>query len=396
MNTLYRPKLAFAALLFAGICLPFAAVAQETPAPESTLKAVLLDLNNSVAATSNLGLEIDAAGPALRSQLDLSEDQAIVVTGVIPESPADAAGVKVNDVLLTLADKPVGSVDTLRESLTKISEGWKEAKEEQALASLELLRAGRKTVVTLAPRSSAMRLALAATFAQVGQGSQKYWIGVGVSEIDVPLRAQLNLPADQGLVVTEVYPDFAGEKAGLKVHDVLLELQDKSLTSTDVLREKVQELGAANQSATIKLLRGGKPATLTITPVEKNLQLGYLKTADAELLKAYQAQIHQLANQRDLSTFILTPGISTAGDWKNHIQWYGTDARLNQAQNALLWSINAVPSTVPLAVATTQQPDQPVVTAAEVKELLSAIQKLTQKVESLEQAVKKSSETPQK
>jgi hypothetical protein len=49
-------------------------------------------------------------------------------------------------------------------------------------------------------------------------------LGARVEPPSATLAEQLDLPKDQGLVLREVMPDSAADKAGLKTHDILLEL----------------------------------------------------------------------------------------------------------------------------------------------------------------------------
>ena len=64
-----------------------------------------------------------------------------------------------------------------------------------------------------------------ATFAATGE----YWLGVECLPVMPALRAQLNLPEKQGLLVAAVMPDSPAAKAGIKQHDVLLRVGEKPL-----------------------------------------------------------------------------------------------------------------------------------------------------------------------
>jgi hypothetical protein len=97
-----------------------------------------------------------------------------------------------------------------------------------------------------------------------------FYIGVAVAPPDDTLRAHLDLPAGAGLVATEIVPDSPAAKVGVKTHDILLELGDKPLDSPETLVAQVQAAG--NKATTLKLLRAGKPSTLTITPEPRKVE----------------------------------------------------------------------------------------------------------------------------
>jgi beta-lactamase regulating signal transducer with metallopeptidase domain len=84
-------------------------------------------------------------------------------------------------------------------------------------------------------------------------------------EIDLPgaiLADQLNLPKDQGVVIQRVLPKSPAEKAGLKVGDVLLEINNVAVPA-DLQRfpKIVQEL-PADQAIDVVVIRKGKRRVL--------------------------------------------------------------------------------------------------------------------------------------
>lgn len=64
-----------------------------------------------------LGLRAEAASSALRAQLGLDEEEGIVVVDVVQDGPADQADLRVNDILLKLEGKPLGSPKDLEDAL---------------------------------------------------------------------------------------------------------------------------------------------------------------------------------------------------------------------------------------------------------------------------------------
>jgi hypothetical protein len=87
-------------------------------------------------------------------------------------------------------------------------------------------------------------------------------LGAFVQKPDETLVEQLDLPKDQGLVLTDVTPDSAAAKAGLKAHDVLLELNGKAVSSD--VGEFVKQLNAikADEAVDAVVLRKGKKETV--------------------------------------------------------------------------------------------------------------------------------------
>ncbi len=74
----------------------------------------------------------------------------------------------------------------------------------------------------------------------------------------------LDLPKDQGLVVRNVAPESRAAKAKIQNNDILLELNEKPLSKLEDLPHMLADLG--EKAVTIKLLRAGKPMTVTVEP----------------------------------------------------------------------------------------------------------------------------------
>jgi hypothetical protein len=89
-----------------------------------------------------LGLECRPAPGLVREQLNLPEGQGLVVEITAPDSPADKAGLKRHDILLTANDKPLGEVRQLIE-LAQASEG--------NAITFKVLRGGKEVSISVTP-----------------------------------------------------------------------------------------------------------------------------------------------------------------------------------------------------------------------------------------------------
>lgn len=92
----------------------------------------------------------------------------------------------------------------------------------------------------------------------LGQGR----LGVQVEKPTAVLADQLNLPKDQGLVVTDVRKESPAAKAGLKVHDVLLKVNDQPVSNDPGTFARNLEKIKADGGVTIVVLRHGKEETI--------------------------------------------------------------------------------------------------------------------------------------
>jgi membrane-associated protease RseP (regulator of RpoE activity) len=89
-------------------------------------------------------------------------------------------------------------------------------------------------------------------------------LGIDLAAPEPALRAQLGLAEREGAVVTNVPDESLGAKAGLKPHDVVVELDGQKVEEPDALSRLLDE--ASGKQITLKLWRGGKLIEITAAP----------------------------------------------------------------------------------------------------------------------------------
>ena len=99
------------------------------------------------------------------------------------------------------------------------------------------------------------------------QSRQSHWIGIACGEIGEDLRAHLDLPKEQGVIVREVFPGSAADKAGLRKHDILLAAGKVRLESPASLRQVVQK--ANGRDISLEILRKGRKLTIQLAPRQR-------------------------------------------------------------------------------------------------------------------------------
>src|SRR5262249_13008086 len=88
-----------------------ARMAEETAAADTTPEA---------AKKSKWGLALRELQPEERAELKLKDSEGVLVTSVLPESPAAEAGVQEGDVIVEVNKTPVGSVAALKKETDKV------------------------------------------------------------------------------------------------------------------------------------------------------------------------------------------------------------------------------------------------------------------------------------
>ena len=89
-------------------------------------------------------------------------------------------------------------------------------------------------------------------------------LGIDVAVPEAALRSQLGLAEGKGLVVTAVPEETIGKRAGLQVHDVVLQVYGHDVGDLKTLGEMLDAVDG--QPVKVKILRGGKMIELDATP----------------------------------------------------------------------------------------------------------------------------------
>ena len=194
------------------------------------------------------GFDFVAADPVLRSQLSLPEGEGLVVVTVTKEGLADQAGIKEKDLIAKINKQPVENVARAHELI---------AQADDRSVYFDLYRGGEPVHLTLLkPEGATPKVS--------------YWIGVPVDSVDATLRSHLpTLPAEAGLIVTDVVADSPAAKAGVQKNDILIRTGDDLLTSNEVLIERIQK--SEGKEIKLDLLRAGKVVTVSVTPSKRDL-----------------------------------------------------------------------------------------------------------------------------
>jgi membrane-associated protease RseP (regulator of RpoE activity) len=141
-------------------------IVQIGPASDETLAPAVVD-ETEAPTTPTYWIGLRGRGvddPVLRTHLQLAEGTGIVVEDVVPDSPAEKAGLQKHDIILRANDDMVDSMETLQ---THVQTAKDKAIE------LEVIRLGKETTVKVTPAERP------ADFQQLAGGDQGMDLGQG-------------------------------------------------------------------------------------------------------------------------------------------------------------------------------------------------------------------------
>jgi len=98
-----------------------------------------------------------------------------------------------------------------------------------------------------------------------GKVERSYTTGVHVQSIDPVMQRYLRLSSSEGVIITDVEKRSSGEKAGLKIGDVILEVNGKKIRSSeDIVRVVDEGLHKVGDVLQLKIIRGNKLLSLKL------------------------------------------------------------------------------------------------------------------------------------
>ena len=191
------------------------------------------------------------SAPARRSQWQAFRDGAflgvslvideagVLVKDVVPESPAEAAGLLAGDLLLSINDE---TINTPLEAAALIR-----ALEPGTVISLGIERQGEALTLTaqVGSRRGIAGSQLEGLLEQLEQSFRfrpnagQPLLGVEYLDLDAQVAAERELTRDEGALILRVLPDTPAEAAGLLAEDIIVGVAGDPVDARRTLRERL-------------------------------------------------------------------------------------------------------------------------------------------------------------
>ena len=228
---------------------------------------------------SYLGIRLADIDAERAKKLKVAEDRGVEVTGVEEGSPADTAGIKPGDVVLTYNGENVLGAEQLVRLVNETPQGRK--------VKIQYSREGRLETATV---TTAARRAHGNEFPAGFPGMEfpdvrafpipdipsplMVWksglFGISCEPIDTQLAQYFGVKS--GVLVRSVDKDSPAEKAGIKAGDVLTGIGDRSVSSPRELTSFTRNMHRTDKAVPVTIVRNHKDMSLTITPSDRDVQ----------------------------------------------------------------------------------------------------------------------------
>jgi len=199
-----------------------------------------------------LGVYIQDLTPGMEEEFGVAPGEGVLVADVVEGSPADEAGLRAGDVIVSVDGVPVGSTDELQTEIM-----YRRVGEE---VEIGIVRDGQSLTlpVTLGERPGEEELS---GMAPSEEGVEKF--GITVKAITPELAQRYGLDTVRGVVVTDVEPGSKAYWGGVEEGDVILEVNRQPINSIQDWNQVVSQL-SEDEDVLLTVLREGRTRFLLL------------------------------------------------------------------------------------------------------------------------------------
>jgi C-terminal processing protease CtpA/Prc len=230
-----------------------------------------------------LGVETQEVTAEKAKELKLSAERGVVIGKVLQESPAAKSGLKDGDVITEINGQRVEGTAQFRRMIREIPAGrtvqltvWRDGRSQGISATLGKMQENRKRWMNAMPQVFNFRTPEMPEVAPIPEIPSMEWdggnlvmnlnrprLGIDAEDISGQLGSYFGAPDGEGILVRDVNPGSAAEKAGVKAGDVITSLNGERIHGLAELRSKIAAAGEA-KTAKLGVLRNKSALTLDV------------------------------------------------------------------------------------------------------------------------------------
>ncbi len=175
-----------------------------------------------------LGIEIQELDKALKEYYGLKNQNGILVSKVVSNSPAEKAGIKSNDIILEVNGKKTNTGRKIVKVIAAINPG------DTAEIKIVRERKIKKIAVKIALRDDSVLLS---------QNNAYDQYGIRVSKMTPDVARRFRLRNSKKIMIVELKPGSQAHKAGMRVGDIIWEVNHKKIKTVKEFASIIKKTG---------------------------------------------------------------------------------------------------------------------------------------------------------
>ncbi len=215
-----------------------------------------------------LGVYTQTVDKDLKEAFKLEADHGVVVTDVVNDSPADEAGLKAGDIILSFDGTNLNDASQLADLVAKHEPGDKvdlkvmhKGSEKDLVATVGSKDESNPTKTFMGHMGNPNSITRSYMFNR--STAQDTYIGVSLESLNNQLGEYFGVKDGKGALITEVFQDSPAEKAGVKAGDVIVSIDGKEVEGPPDIRKEVGDK-AKGDKLTLGILRDHKQMELSV------------------------------------------------------------------------------------------------------------------------------------
>jgi len=242
--------------------------------------SVLLDEEGS----GWLGVELHEVTGDSAKELKLPAERGVVLGKVVPDSPAAKGGLKENDVVTEVNGQRVEGAAQFRRMIHEIPAGrtvqltlWRDGRAQSVSVTLGKAEERRNSLKIFTPGPGAPGN-FKFRMPEIPEIPSMEWdgnlviggkprLGIDAEDLNGQLGTFFGAPDGEGILVRDVNPGSAAEKAGVKAGDVIVSVNGERVRTVGDLREKLaakREAKDKDQTFKLGVLRNKSEVSLNV------------------------------------------------------------------------------------------------------------------------------------
>lgn len=187
-------------------------------------------------------MQPEKISPELAEAFGLDENRGVLITKVIPDSPADKAGLKMEDVILQMDGKDVEDWQSFRNTVAMIEPGTE--------VDLVIFRDNKKEEIKVTIGSLEEEIEKL----EVSKISKK--LGLQVQEVTEELARRFGFEDGKGVIVTKVTDRSPADRAGITPGMLIVSVNRKDVSNVEEFNNALEEK-AETGKAVLRIINDG-------------------------------------------------------------------------------------------------------------------------------------------
>lgn len=204
-----------------------------------------------------IGIKIQPNTQEIATNLGITANQGVIVSGATEHGPAQKAGLQAGDIILNFNNQPIDNTKNLSRLIAETSVG--------TLAPVEIWRNRQKLTLAVPVEPMPDDIPQPAAKPDIPEDSlpiddtapTDVLSGIKVSDITAAIIEQYTLkPEISGVIVTDILPNSDAARKGIKIGDIIVKVDKRNVPDSNSFNDYIREARRENNRPVLLAIQG--------------------------------------------------------------------------------------------------------------------------------------------